>query len=181
MKNYLFILCIALGLCAAVYPSTCRAQPPEDLFFRSLTDGEKVVERVMSADMLVLADGEKIRLIGIKAPPAPKRKERMEVDEFNIPIRTVNPITSIEEQAFQFAQELLEGKTVRLEFDDQIKDDNWYTLAYVFLPDGTLANAEVLRQGFAQLRIMLPNIKYAAQLRAAYREARTEKRGLQGQ
>ncbi len=42
-------------------------------------------------------------------------------------------------------------------------------------------NAEILRQGFANLSIRPPNMKFAKELREAYREARAEKRGLQGQ
>ncbi len=38
----------------------------------------------------------------------------------------------------------------------------------------------IRRQGFASLHIRPPNTKYSDQLSAAYREAREEKRGLQG-
>jgi len=37
---------------------------------------------------------------------------------------------------------------------------------------------EILKQGFANLQIAAPNLKYSDLFRAAYREARTEKRGL---
>ena len=74
----------------------------------------------------------------------------------------------------------MEGKKVKLEYDVESRDvqDRWQ--AYVFLPDGRMANAELLRQGFVYLKIRPPNLKYANQLREAYQEARREKRGLQG-
>ena len=34
-----------------------------------------------------------------------------------------------------FTRELLEGQHVRLEFDNEKKDDDYFTLAYVFLKD----------------------------------------------
>jgi endonuclease YncB( thermonuclease family) len=44
-----------------------------------------------------------------------------------------------------------------------------------------MANAELLRMGFVKLRIVPPNVKHEQQLRAAYQEAKKEKRGLQGE
>ncbi|MBF0510702.1 MAG: thermonuclease family protein, partial [Candidatus Omnitrophica bacterium] len=53
--------------------------------------------------------------------------------------------------------------------------------AYVYLPEGQMANAELLRKGFVRLRIVPPNVKYADKLRQAYQEAKREKRGLEGE
>ena len=142
---------------------------------------EKVlVEKVVSADYFILESGEKIKLIGIKAPQPPRRKE-IEVDENHIIIHKENPIVTIEEKAMDFAKDLLEHKYVRLEFDNKTKDSEFRTLAYVFLPDGTFVNAEIVRQGFANLNISPPNTKYSDELRKTYQEARSEKRGLQGE
>lgn len=139
------------------------------------------VERVITADSLTLESGEKIQLIGLDAPAAPRRKGNLPTDEHGFPIEEkANPQTPIEEQAYDFAKNLLEGQHVRLEFDVQTKSDDFKTLAYVFLKDGTLVNAEILRQGFANLKLTPLNKKYAKQLREAYQEARREKRGLQG-
>ena len=140
-----------------------------------------LVKHVFTADTLRLEDGKKVKLIGLIAPDRPKRK-KIEYDSFGLPIKKkVNPTETIEEKALNFAQELLEGKRVRLEFDVQSKDSESKTLAYAFLADGTFVNAEILRNGFANLRIMPPNTKYASQLREAYQEARREKRGLRGE
>jgi micrococcal nuclease len=48
---------------------------------------------------------------------------------------------------------MVEGKRVRLEFDQANtlrghKDRYRRTLAYVFLEDGTLLNAEIIKQGY---------------------------------
>ena len=66
-------------------------------------------------------------------------------------------------------------------FDSEKNSEDYKTLAYVFLlEDDTFVNAEILRQGFAFLSIRPPNMKYAKELREAYKEARAEQRGLQG-
>lgn len=177
MQRKYLILFLSLAL-LGVAPGS-HAQ--EEFFSRQSSDYESiVVEKVYSADTIRLENTELIRLIGLKAPKAPKPKKQI-VNEYGIVIKTVDPTVSVDEKAFNFAKELLQGKTVRLEFDAQKTDEEFYTLAYVFLPDGTMANEEILRQGFAQLKLMPLNNKYSDLLREAYQEARREKRGLQGE
>ncbi len=72
----------------------------------------------------------------------------------------------------------MEGKKVKLEFDVDATDAQGRRQAYVFLMDGRLANAEVLHQGFVYLKIRPPNLKYANQLRDAYKQAKQEQRGF---
>ena len=157
----------------------------EEPLFNGFGDSKKyekvLVEKVMSADYFLLSTGEQIKLIGIKAPSPPRRKE-IEVDENHIVVRKEDdPNETIEEKAIHFAKELLEDHYIRLEFDNEKKDSAFRTLAYAFLPDGTFVNAEIVRQGFANLNISPPNTKYNEELRKAYQEARHEKRGLQGE
>jgi micrococcal nuclease len=80
-----------------------------------------------------------------------------------------------------YAQDLQENKKVRLEYDVDAGDtSSGYLYAYVYLPDGRMANVELLRMGFVKLRIIAPNVKYEDKLRVAYQEAKKEKRGLEG-
>ena len=68
-----------------------------------------------------------------------------------------------------------------MEFDVDAGDTgSGYLYAYVYLHDGRMANAELLRMGFVKLRIVAPNVKYEDKLDAAYQEAKREKRGLEG-
>ena len=136
------------------------------------------VEEVLSADTIMLAGGEKIKLIGLNAPSIPKR-ERIVRDENNIPIKEpINPTDTIEQKSYRFVERLLTGKTVRLEFDEQKKSDDFKTLAYIFLKDGTFVNVEILRQGYAQFQLQPLNHKYKKELEAAYQEASREQRGF---
>ncbi|MBF0521797.1 MAG: thermonuclease family protein [Candidatus Omnitrophica bacterium] len=142
------------------------------------------ISRVLSADKILItnSDGaeERIKLIGLKAPEPP-RSLPVERDANGIVIEpTVSPETSVEEQSFDYAKKLLEGKTARLEFDTEIRNEDGTKQAYVFLTENNLfANAEILRQGFAFLHLNPLNLKYADQLRDAYKEAKKELRGLQ--
>ena len=138
------------------------------------------VAKVISADTFVLETGEKIQMIGLKAPEKPS-KNKVNFDQYGIPIKEDDPKTTIEDRAYNFAREILEGKQIRLEFDYEKKSQNFATLAYVFLPDATFVNAEVLRQGYARLNLLPPNKKYATILQEAYQEARREQRGVHGE
>jgi len=160
------------------------AESRVDPLWGNLRDYNKVlVEKVIRADTFILASGEKIRLIGLNAPdPPPRQKVQAPNNELGVPFDLPeDPTTSLEREALEFAKRLLQGQYVRLEFDAQKKDKDLYTLAYAFLPDGTFVNTEIVRQGFADLSIQPPNTKYLSQLKAAYQEARREKRGLQGE
>jgi micrococcal nuclease len=153
----------------------------EDALFTRISDKyEDVrVERVIKSNLIVLDTGKKVRLIGLKPLDSNRVEKDVERDKHGFVIEdTSDPTTPIEDQASDFAQELLLNKKVRVEFDAQSADESGYVWGYVFLPDGTMANAETLRQGFAQLQIQPPNTKYAEKLREAYREARQEKRGI---
>ncbi|MBU4332980.1 MAG: thermonuclease family protein [Candidatus Omnitrophica bacterium] len=156
-----------------------------DMMFKTSNKYQDVVvKEVLSSDTFKLESGEKIKLIGLRALKAPERKkERPERDEHGFRIEEPeSPLTPVEEKAFTFAVELLEGKHVRLELDNTKIDSNNNTLAYAFLlDDNVFVNKEILRNGFAHLQIRIPNTKYADQLREAYKEATIEKRGVQGE
>ena len=142
---------------------------------------EKIrVERVLSSDRLLLENDEKISLIGIKGPKTPRPKDARR-DEHGFLIPDDDPTTPFEIEAVGFVRSRVEGKPVRLGFDTLRRADNGDILAYVILSDGKLLNAEVLRYGYADLKLIPPNMKYADELRKAYQEARRERRGMQGE
>jgi endonuclease YncB( thermonuclease family) len=181
-KKFIFFICAVI-----FYPSLVLSETDFSLFFKDASQYQDVVvKEVLSVNTITLEGerGEIITLIGLRAPDLPRsKKESINRDQYGFTIKKeVDPMTPIEEKAFDFVKEFLEGQHVRLEFDAEKKDDSYATLAYVFLlKDDTFVNAEILRQGFAHLSISPPNTKYAHELREAYKEARSEKRGLQGQ
>jgi len=145
------------------------------------------VQKVLSTDTIIIENntqrGKRIKLIGVKSPKNFFEKKKPERDEFGFAVKKeVSPETPIEQRALTYVKNLLEGKKIRLEFDVEKQNQRFETLAYIFLnDDDTFVNATILREGFASLRIRPPNVKYADKLRAAYKEARQEKRGLQGE
>jgi micrococcal nuclease len=51
-------------------------------------------------------------------------------------------------------------------------------LGYVYLSDGRMLNREIVKEGYASLMTIPPNVKYQQRLLKAYREAREAPRGL---
>ncbi len=165
-------------LCCSAGSLVSADQGGDDLFNYSKKQQDALVVKVVNADALVLENGQRVRLIGIESIGPPPRKYA-KLDEHGKVIEEPEEATiPIEDQALTYAQELLEGKKVRLEYDVDTFDSDGYRLAYVYLPDGRLANAELLRMGFVHLHISPPNVKHDDLLRAAYQEAQREKRGL---
>ncbi len=73
---------------------------------------------------------------------------------------------------------LVDGKTVRLEFDVQQLDKYGRTLAYVYLEDGTFVNAWLVENGYAMVMTVPPNVKHQELFLILQREAREGRRGL---
>lgn len=68
---------------------------------------------------------------------------------------------------------------MRLVYDVDRSDGFGRTLAYVYRSeDGLFLNAELLRQGYAQLLTVPPNVAKVDELRALQAEARSGNRGL---
>jgi endonuclease YncB( thermonuclease family) len=161
--------------------SAWSADNSDDLFNYSKRQEEVLVVKVVASDLIVLEDGRRVRLIGIESAGSPPRAYAKYDEKGHLIEEPVEPTISIQEQALTYAQDLLENKKVKLEYDVDAGDTgSGYSNAYVFLPDGSMANAELLRMGFVKLRIIPPNVKYEDQLRMAYMQAKKEKRGLEG-
>ncbi len=138
-----------------------------------------IVERVLTTNTLLLKNGEKVSLIGLAEASTPKSIE-VARDDNGFIIPDEDPTTSFDIEAIRFVRDLVENKPVHLEFDAQRRNSDGVLLAYVFLSDDRMVNEEELRFGYAQLKLQVPNMKYAQRLRNAYKEARQEMRGLQG-
>ncbi len=125
------------------------------------------VVRVVDGDTIVVSPNEKVRLIGVDTP------------------ETVHPkkaVACFGKEAKQFTRDAVEGKTVRLVMDKvnakrRHKDRYGRTLAYAYLSDGKMLNAELLRQGYAHAYTRFP-FRYLVEFRQIERAARTEAVGL---
>jgi len=125
------------------------------------------VVRVIDGDIIqvccVFGDRVKVHYIGVDTP------------ETHHPMRGVEPYGM---EAAEANRKLVDGKTVRLEFDVQQLDRYGRTLAYVYLEDGTFVNAWLVEHGYAMVMTVPPNVKYQDLFLRLQREARDAGRGL---
>ena len=128
------------------------------------------VERVVDGDTIhtspAVGGPDGVRLIGVDTP---------ETVDPNEPIQPYGP----EASAFTTAQ--LEGKTVKLTFDEDKTDQYGRALAYVQISGRSETfNETLLRQGYGQLEIVSPNDRYEETFSQAQETARRAHRGIWG-
>jgi micrococcal nuclease len=121
------------------------------------------VARVIDGDTLELKGGARVRVHEIDAPEMEKEGR---------------PAEFLAHKAKAVLSDLTLGKTVRLEYDRQRYDHYGRLLAYIFLPDGTFVNAELVRRGLARVYFHAPNDRYREVFLAAQKEALEAKRGV---
>jgi micrococcal nuclease len=117
-----------------------------------------IVRSVVDGDTFHCGDGRKVRLIGIDSP---ERRQR--------------PFGSIAQHAL--LRMLPTGSPVLLEHDVTLTDRYGRLLAYVWVGT-TLVNEAMVRDGWAVLYTVPPNVKYAERFRQAQNKARTRGAGL---
>ncbi len=119
--------------------------------------------RVIDGDTLALAGDIRVRLLGLDAP-------EMEKDG--------RPPEFLAHKAKAALADLTLNQTVTLEYDRLRYDHYGRLLAYLFLPDHTLVNAELVRRGLARAYFIAPNLRYHQELLAAQQEAIQAQRGI---
>lgn len=128
------------------------------------------VKKVVDGDTFWIDDGSlkgiKVRFIGIDAPES-HRTGNKEKAPFG-------------REASDFLTGIIGGKEVRLEYDAGHYDRYGRTLAYVYLRDGTFVNALLVKEGYAAVMTVPPNVKYADTFMKLERRARNQNRGLWG-
>lgn len=116
---------------------------------------EAIVTKVIDGDTIIIQGGEHVRLLGIDA------------DESGY---------SCYESAKKQLEELILGKTVRLEADGPDKDQYGRLLRYVFLDNQNISE-ELVAQGFAIARFYPDSEKYKNEITAAENNAIKNKIG----
>jgi micrococcal nuclease len=117
---------------------------------------------VANGNTIVLSNGEKVRLIGVAIPSTKQLNKSAEY---------------IRKETSAFTKQMVEGKEIKLEHDQQERDNQGQSLAYVFLLDGTFLNAEVIKQGYGRVDASLP-FKYLNEFHNYQKEAQQAKSGL---
>jgi len=135
-----------------------------------------LVKRAVDGDTLQLENGERVRLIGIDTPEV-HESDKLQKDSERTN-RNKAEIIKMGMRAWSFTRNLVQGKRVRLELDVEKHDKYGRLLAYVYLKNGTFVNAEIVKEGYASLMTIPPNVKYADLFLRLYRQARENNRGL---
>ena len=166
MKRLFLLILTIIFICPLIACSEARKYDYNNVY----------VTRVIDGDTIELANKERVRLIGIDTPEArynPKLKR-----DARRTGRDYRTIITMGRKATSFTKSLVEGKKVKLEFDAEKRDKYGRLLAYVYLPDGRMLNAELLKEGYAQIYTFPPNVKYVDSFLKLQKQARENNRGL---
>lgn len=146
-----------------IIPFTCHISAQKKHSYKYYS-----VLRVIDGDTFRADDGSSkgmiIRLIGVDAPES-RNTGRKVKSEFGA-------------EATKYLQKLIGGKKVRLEYDIDRTDRYGRTLAYVYLENGTFVNAELVKNGYANVMTVPPNVKYQELFLKLERRARKRGEGL---
>lgn len=151
------LFAVVAAIVAAVFSATAKRLPP--------TEG--LVSNVIDGDTVKLADGRRVRYIGIDTP---------EVRRFEGGQWRLDP-EPYAEAASEANRALVGGRRVRLEFDADPKDRHGRWLAYVYVDD-TMVNERLLAEGYAELLTVRPNVRYLNRLEEAQADAQRGRKGL---
>jgi micrococcal nuclease len=121
------------------------------------------VRFVHDGDTILLDEGERLRYLGIDAPEIDYETGKSEY---------------MAHAARNLNRKLVDRHQVKLEYDQEKRDAHGRLLAYVFLENGDMVNAVLLRQGLANVMLKSPNLKYKAYLVDCQRKAMREKLGI---
>ncbi len=129
--------------------------------------GTYKVEKFDDGDtIMVTMDGkqETIRFIGVDTPEVKDPRK---------------PVQCFGKAASAFTKQLIGDKPVRLEADPENTNRDRYNrlLRYVYLPDGTLVNAEIIKQGYGFAYVSFPTTK-KDEFKRYQDEARAQNKGL---
>lgn len=120
-------------------------------------DGDTIVVDMNGVD-------EKVRFIGVDTPETHDPRK---------------PVQCFGKAAANFTKNLIGNNQVRLEADPTNTNRDRYNrlLRYVYLPDGTLVNLEIIKQGYGFAYLSFP-VQKADEFRAAQKNARENEKGL---
>ncbi len=104
----------------------------------------------------------KVRLIGVNTPET---------------VHPNKPVEKYGKEASNYTKKRLTNQNVVLEFDVGIKDKYGRLLAYVWLGK-ELYNETLVKEGYARVMTIQPNVKYQERFIKAERAARQAKKGL---
>jgi len=146
-----------------------------------INNKEKVeLVKVIDGDTLLVKSNSnefKVRLIGVDTPEIHYNKKlQRDIAKEN---KTSSEIIKMGLKSKEFMKKMINhSKYLFLEYDIQIYDRYGRRLAYVYLQDGTMLNYILVKEGYAKVYTIPPNVKYQEIFIKAQKEAIKEKKGL---
>lgn len=138
------------------------------------------VIRIIDGDTfkgVIESDTLTVRLIGVDCPES--RKNTKAYNDAEKSKDDIETTVAMGELAKEFTKKhLKKDATVYLEFDVGKNDKYSRILAYVWLSDTLMFNNFILREGYAQIMTIPPNVKYQEEFLTAYKSARENEKGL---
>ncbi len=138
-------------------------------------DAERaVVVKIIDGDTLgITLQGryEKLRLIGIDTPES--RRNSRAWRQADRMASSLEDVIRRGKEAKDYVKGLLKkDMIVFVEFDVQHRDRYRRLLGYLYLPGGEMLNEKLLREGYASLLTIPPNVKYRDRFVRAFRQGR---------
>lgn len=119
------------------------------------------VERIVDGDTLVITGAGKVRLIGVDTPEVYGAAECFGTEASSFAKRLMPP-----------------GSRVSYRVGAEPRDRYGRLLAYVYVPDGRMANKVLVDAGYATPLTIAPNVEFADRFKQGARRARAAGRGL---
>ena len=127
---------------------------PKEALVVSAVDGDTIDIKVDKTIM-------RVRMIGIDTPES---------------VHPEKPVQRFAKEASAYTRLKLLGKNIRLEYEEEKKDEYGRLLAYVFFDD-LFFNAHLIEEGYAKAFLKFP-FRYSGQFRNLQEQAKSEQKGL---
>jgi len=166
----LFLLIILSPLAAALPSNPVKSRSVEEISVIKIVDGDTLTINYKGSR-------ESIRLIGIDTPESiGGKKARRDARKSH---KDMSEILSSGKAAAEYTKKTVSpGDVISVEFDVEKRDRYGRLLGYVFLKDGRMLNEEIIKNGYASVLTIPPNVKYQQRFVEAYRYARKNNLGL---
>jgi endonuclease YncB( thermonuclease family) len=169
---YIFILVMFLVSCSSVPSQPSYSDSGTSIAPSRVSACTYEAVRVVDGDTLELSSLGTVRLIGVNAPELSHPSLKIQEEPYG-------------KAAKDFLEKLVEDKRLCVSYDVQEKDSYGRALVYLWLddpqkadPSSDMVNALMVKNGFALVDTMPPNVKYAELFVQLQKDAQESERGL---
>ncbi len=132
------------------------------------------VDYVVDGDTVEIEGGERVRLLGMDAPEDKRLRKAKDGK------RRLVPAQPFFIEAKRLLHNLVAKKRVRIVLGEESVGYYGRTLAYLYLPDGTDVQQELIRRGYAMVAVYPPNVRHLRDYGKTEAEACRAGRGVWG-